>query len=156
MDNGLGSLLDIVAEMARKGLGVRTTWDYMVRPLFGRYLPLQVRITFNFQGLLACQCLRRFSLPHSRSTQCTVRNSFSMYYFGTLASEALKARFDRLVSSRYIVVSFYRLRTGDESAVECSRRPRSSILYAYVPEQPHVIGPKCRLDLACAKRISPT
>lgn len=29
MDNGLGSLLDIVAEMARKGLGVRTTWDYM-------------------------------------------------------------------------------------------------------------------------------
>lgn len=31
MDNGLGSLLDIVAEMARKGLGMRTTWDYMVR-----------------------------------------------------------------------------------------------------------------------------
>lgn len=132
--------------MARKGLGMRTTWDCMVRPLVGLYLPLQVRITFNFQGLLACQRLRR-------SSQGTVRNSFSMYYFGALASEALRARFDGLVSSRYIVVSFYSLRAGDESIVEFSCRPRSSILY--VPEQPHVMGPQCRHDLACAKHSSP-
>lgn len=46
-------MLDIVAEMARKGLGIRTTWDCMVRPLVGLYLPLQVRITLQCSRL-AC------------------------------------------------------------------------------------------------------